>query len=506
MNQAADDHLRDASHFRGKADRIFLPTSEGEVASLLGTFQKQGISVTISGAGTGLTGARVPQGGVVLCTEKMNRILEVRWDRTSPAGIAIVEPGVTLSELDAALEPRGLFYPPDPGERKASLGGNVATNASGSRSFKYGPTRAYVQALRVVLASGEILEIRRGEITARQGILRIPFPAGASADLPVPTYRSRCPKNAAGYFAEDGMDLVDLFVGSEGTLGVVTRIELKVLPRPESVFSGILFFNTELDCFRFAAKAKGQAEWGQTLWGQTPEGLTPRVQGMGLSPRALEFFDSCSLRLLSEKHPDTPEHAGAALLFEQECSKSEQEALLQEWTGASESAGASASDCWFSHRPEDHREFRKFRYDLPVLVNEKVARNGFRKVGTDCAVPDPGAEEMFRFTLEELPKSQMAATLWGHLGDNHLHANFLPATQEEFKRALAFYERIARKAIQLGGTISAEHGIGKLRVPYLEMMVGREGLKEMARVKKGLDPRGILSPGNIFPIELLQEL
>jgi D-lactate dehydrogenase (cytochrome) len=371
-----------------------------------------------------------------------------------------------------------------------------------------------------VLASGEVLEIRRGQVIARQGTLRIPLPAGRSADLPVPTYRFRFPKNAAGYFAEDGMDLVDLFVGSEGTLGVVTRIELKVLPRPESVFSGILFFNTELDCFRFAARAKGWARAAQRLaLAEAPPRApaqrlalaeapprAPAQQKTPLSPRALEFFDSCSLRLLSEKHPDTPEHAGAALLFEQECSKSEQEALLQEWTGASESAGASASDCWFSHRPEDHREFRKFRYDLPVLVNEKVARNGFRKVGTDCAVPDPGAEEMFRFTLEEQPKSQMVTTLWGHLGDNHLHANFLPATQEEFKRALAFYERIARKAIELGGTISAEHGIGKLRIPYLEMMVGREGLLEMARVKKGLDPRGILSPGNIFPIELLQEV
>lgn len=485
MIQAPDDHLRDASHFRGKADRVFLPTSEGEVASLLRTFQKQGTPVTISGAGTGLTGARVPQGGVVLCTEKMNRILEVRWDGTSPAGIAVVEPGVSLGQLDAALEPQGLFYPPDPGEKKASLGGNVATNASGSRSFKYGSTRTYVQRLRVVLANGEVLDVQRGQVKALAGTLQIPLPEGRRAAVQVPTYRLRCPKNAAGYFAQDGMDLVDLFVGSEGTLGVVTQIELKILKRPESVFSGILFFDTEPDCFRFAAQAKGP--------------------GTGLSPRALEFFDSQSLRLLSEQHPDTPEHAGAALLFEQECRKSEQEALLQEWTRASETAGARASDCWFSHRPEDDRQFRKFRYDLPVLVNEKVARNGFRKVGTDCAVPEPAAEEMFRFYLEELPRAQMQYTLWGHLGENHLHANFLPKTKEEFDRALAFYERIARKAIDLGGTVSAEHGIGKIRIPFLAMMVGRKGLVEMARVKKALDPQGILCPGNIFPIELLRE-
>lgn len=278
------------------------------------------------------------------------------------------------------------------------------------------------------------------------------------------------------------MDLIDLFIGAEGTLGVVTEIELAIYPKPESVLSGVLFFDNEKDCFRFALQARE------------------------MGPRALEFFDSKSLAILSSKHADIPPRAGAALYFQRECRKEEQEALLQEWTRAAERAWARSSDCWFSHRPEDHKSFRKFRYDLPVLVNEQVAKNGLRKLGTDFAVPESRAHEMFDYYLQEVPAAKMEYAIWGHVGDHHLHVNFLPKTAEEFERAKAAYAKLARQAVKLKGTVSAEHGIGKARIPYLEMMVGRKGLLEMARVKKALDPQGILNPGNIFPIELLKEI
>ena len=150
--------------------------------------------------------------------------------------------------------------------------------------------------------------------------------------------------------------------------------------------------------------------------------------------------------------------------------------------------------------------FRKYRYDLPVLVNERVAANGFRKLGTDFAVPEESGKTLFDFYLTQLPVSGIQYAIWGHLGDHHLHVNLLPKSAAEFDFARELYGLLARKALELGGTISAEHGIGKLRIPYLEWMVGKKGLLEMARVKKALDPAGILNRGNLFPPELLQEV
>ena len=483
MTQALKPYLKDASHFRGEAQGLLLPASEEEIARIVGQAQQAGTPVTIAGAGTGLTGGRVPQGGLVLSTEKLNRILEFEWNVARSEGLVRVEPAVTLKELETALDPKGLFYPPDPGEKAAFLGGTIATNASGPRSLKYGPTRRYVRRLRVVLPTGDPLEIVRGKIREQAGFLEVPLPNGKSVPVPVPTYRSPRTKNSAGYFAEPGMDLVDLFVGSEGTLGVITEIELQVLKKPDAILSGILFFNSEQDCFTFATEAKHL-----------------------LHPRALEFFDSHSLRLLSEKHSDIPEHAGAALLFEEECRKGEEEKLLQTWTRAAEQAKARSSDCWFSHHPGDHILFRKYRYDLPVMVNERVAAAGLRKLGTDFAVPEESGKALFEFYLTQLPVSGIQYAIWGHLGDHHLHVNLLPKSAAEFDFARELYGLLARKALELKGTISAEHGIGKVRIPYLEWMVGKKGLLEMARVKKALDPAGILNRGNLFPPELLQEV
>ncbi len=461
---AYPEHLKDASHFQGTAESIAFPETEEEVASLLRQAYRQKKPVTVSGAGTGLTGARVPQGGRVLCTERMDRILQIQENT------AIVQPGVSLRRLEEALEPRGRFYPPDPGENRASLGGNVATNASGPRSLRYGATRRWVRRLRIVLPQGDLLELRRGEMRV------------ADFSIPIPTYRMPPTKNSAGYFASPDMDAIDLFIGAEGTLGVVTEIELETLRKPEAVLSGILFFDTEWDCFAFSEEA------------------------LRMGARALEFFDSRALAFLSKKHPDLPRGAGGALYFQRECGASDYETLLQGWTRRAEEMNARPSDCWFARQEQDLQMFRRLRVDLPMLVNEQTARNGFRKIGTDFAVPAPYAKGMLSYYLTELPKQPVEFLIWGHLGDRHLHVNFLPKSTEEFNRALETYAGMAKQFVQWGGTISAEHGIGKIRIPYLEMMVGREGLRQMARVKKAFDPEGLLNRGNIFPAELLDEV
>ena len=485
------DYLKDASQFQGQADRLLLPQNEQEAADFLREANSNKTPVTFSGGGTGLTGGRVPREGAVLSTERLNRILKIDWDEKRQAGAAVVQPGVPLKELEAALEAKGLFYPPDPGEKAAFVGGTVATNASGSRSFKYGATRLYVERLRLLLADGSPLEVRRGGTRAENGAFAIVLSGGKTLSVPLPSYRMPAVKNAAGYYAAPGMDLVDLFVGSEGTLGLITEIELKIFKKPEALFHGILFFPSEKECVRFAAEARRMGR---------EERAKPRMD-----PRALEFFDSRSLELLRPKHAAAaPDGAGAALLIEQECRAGEEPVLRQAWIEQAAKFGLLENLSRFSDRAADHAALRAVRYDLPVLVNEAASRNGFRKVGTDMAVPDAKGEEMLDFYLETLKRSGIDYVIFGHIGDNNLHVNLLPKTQRDFDRARDMYALFADKAVALGGTVSAEHGIGKLRISYLEKMVGQKGLKEMARVKLELDPNGLLNRGDIIPEELLK--
>lgn len=474
---AAEKHrsyLKDASHFKGKAKRIFFPSDESQISWLLKKANQTGIPLTLSGAGTGLTGARVPLGGDILSMERMNKILKIRRGNAGQEGYALLQAGVRLCDLERALEERGLFYPPNPGEKTAFLGGTVATNASGSRSFRYGATRRWVKGFRLLLPNGDLLSLTRGQVKAKQGIFTIALSNGKKVTLEIPRCPKGPPKNCAGYYARPGMDLVDLFIGSEGTLGVFTEVTLRILKQPEGLLSGFLFFPSEKSCFRFAQEAKK------------------------LKPRALEFFDSHSLRLLSRKHPNLPSKASAALFFEAETPGGKGPQAQEKWVKRLRKFKALPS--WFSSRPDGEPYFREIRHDLPVEVNQLLARGGFQKVGTDLAVPPEAAKAMFDFYLKELKRCRFPYVLFGHLGDNHLHANLLPRTQKEFERSKRIYRLLAERALALGGTVSAEHGIGKTRIPYLRMMVGEEGLRRMRRVKQALDPNGILSPGNIIPL------
>ena len=263
-------YLEDASGLKGgRADRLFVPQTDAEIAAILREASAGGIPVTIAGAGTGVTGGRVPFGGWVIALEKFDR-LDVH------TGHAVAGAGVLLRDVHAAAARTGQFYPPDPTETGASIGGNIACNASGSRSFLYGPTSRWVERLRVVLADGRILDVARGE--------PIDFDPGT---VPLPDVT----KNTAGYLLRPGMDWVDLFAGSEGTLGVVTEATLRLLPAPKSVLAGVVFF-----------RGDDEAVDAVETWRDA-------------RPRMLEYFDAPSLALLRTRHSDIPVEARAAEFF-----------------------------------------------------------------------------------------------------------------------------------------------------------------------------------------------
>ena len=428
-----------------------VPADEEGVAQVMRQASAAGIPVTVSGAGTGVAGGRVPFGGWVLSLEKFTR-LEVH------SGYVVAGAGVLLREVHAAALASGQLYPPDPTETGASIGGTIACNASGSRSFRYGATRAWVERLHVVLAHGRVLDVGRGE--------PIDFDPGT---VPLPAVT----KNTAGYLLRPGMDWVDLFIGSEGTLGVVTQATLRLRPTPKAVLAGLVFFPSD-----------DQAVSAVELW---------RVSA---SPRMLEYFDRPSLDLLRTRFPEIPAEARAAILFDQEL-ESEDDPEIDSWLERLEGTGALEEDSWFATTATDRERFRRFRHALPELVNDAVRRSGAMKMGTDFAVPLTRNREMlawYRKRLEaEFPGRYV---IFGHIGDAHVHVNLFsdPANPQH---AAALLTEFANKAVEMGGTVSAEHGVGKRKAHLLALQYAPEYLEAMRAVKRRMDPANILGRGTM---------
>jgi len=447
--QVPATYLEDASGFRGYAERVLIPADEAGVIAALREAAAAGVAVTIAGAGTGLTGARVPQGGWALSLEKLTRLeIHQRY--------AIAGAGVILRDLHAAANASGQFYPPDPTETSASIGGTIATNASGSRSFKYGATRRWIEGLRVVLADGRAMEVQRGDA--------IDFDLGT---IPLPPVT----KNTAGYLLRDGMDWIDLFAGSEGTLGVVTEARLRLLPAPEALLAGVIFFSSD------DAALNAVDDWRA-----------------GTSTRMLEYLDAPSLTLLRSRFPEIPGAARAAILFEQELENSH---AAEAWLARIEAAHG-LDESWLAESAADRERFRQFRHALPELVNDTCRRNGTLKMGTDHAVPVAHNREMLAWYRQRLEQEFPGRyVIFGHIGDAHLHVNILPAP-EEAERATALLAEFARHAVALGGTVSAEHGLGKRKAHLLALQYAPEHLEAMRAVKRRLDPGNILGRGTLL--------
>jgi D-lactate dehydrogenase (cytochrome) len=515
------NYLTDASNMAGgHADKLFIPETPDEIAQILREANDNKIPVTISGARTGTVGGAVPFGGYVISLERMNKIKSI--DQKSRT--AVVEPGVILGDFQKAVEAEGLFYPPDPTEWSCQIGGTVATNASGSRSFKYGATRGFVKGLEVILANGDRLKISRGDAVSTGGEpILIAAAGGSTITIPVPSYqRPDVRKNVSGFYNALPLDAIDLFIGSEGTLGVITEIELSLLQKPKGFFSGIVFFENESELLAFVddARATSFSRWNRkepraVATGSSNLGLRNSDFGFGrfdttnpqsairnpqLNASLLEYFDDRALKFISEKFPETPSGMAGAIFFEQETNDENEDALFEEWNSLLEKHNADLDRSWFTTNEQDREKMREFRHALPVSVNEFIAKHKQRKVGTDMAVPDDKFPGFLRFYKETLDASGIDYVIFGHIGDCHLHANLLPRNEAEAETSRHIYGRCVAQAVMLGGCVSAEHGIGKLKAKYLNVMMGERYLNEMAELKRAFDPNGILGRGNMLTI------
>lgn len=485
-------YLEDYSNLSGGfCDSVAIPENEKDVIDMLKSASGLSTPVTVIGAGTGVAGGCIPFGGISLSLEKLNKILNIRMNDDG-TGEALLEAGVLLEDFLSVIHKEGFFYPPNPTENGSSIGGNVATSASGARSFRFGTTRDFVLGIRAVLSSGEVVNLNRGEVFLdKEHNLSLTLCSGKRINFKLPSYIMPSVKNAAGYYVKDGMDAVDLFIGSEGTLGVITQISVKLLKKPESFIECYVFFLESESALTFVEKARSLSKENRDDFVKT------------INAVSLEFYDGNSLNFLRQKHPEIPRNISAAVYFEQEVNTSTEKYVIEAWSKLIECCGASLDNTWFAQTEKERHRLQAIRHDLPDLVNEFMKKKGLAKVGTDIAVPHSKLREMIDYYNTVLNNAGLRYIIFGHIGDSHLHVNILTENQEQHNKAKELYELFIKKALFFGGTVSAEHGIGKLKHHYLELMYGKRTLLEMAKLKKELDPECILGLDNIFPKELI---
>jgi glycolate oxidase len=440
-DERLDDYGRDESPLPvfHPPECAVLCSSTAEVSAVLRICLERKVPVTPRGAGSGMVGGALPvAGGVVLSTERMKTILEIDPDDL----VCRVEPGVVTGVLQAAVEEQGLFYPPDPASLEyCSIGGNAATNSGGPRAFKYGVTREYVLGLEVALMGGEVLRCGR-----------------------------RTAKGVTGY------DLVAGFVGSEGTFGVMTELTLKLLPKPQAAATILgIFTNT--------------AAAGTAISALLRDGMRPRV---------LEIADKVSIdHIRAKSRYRFPDNAGAIVLLEVD-GDPESMALQMERIGL-RCDELGALDVLVASEPAERRALWEARRAISPALKE-----GYRiKVNEDICVPRGRIVEMLARVDRVAAETQLTIAVFGHAGDGNLHVNLLshddPADPAVRAYMWAGAKRIFEHTIELGGTLSGEHGIGLTKRDYMPLEQSEQLLEWQRRWKAMWDPSGLLNPGKILP-------
>jgi FAD/FMN-containing dehydrogenase len=470
-----ESFAQDASGLVLVPDAVARPRSAGEAVEMLRACAAAGTPVTVAGALTGYVGGAVTDRGTVLSLRGLDRVLDVAVAPGGRSGVIRAQAGALLGDVKRAAAEHGLLLAPDPtSEEECSVGGAVAANASGARSLKYGATRPHVRALTVALADGRVEEFRRPAME----------------------------KNTAGFLMAH--DPVDWFVGSEGTLGVVLEAEFQLLPLPAAVVGLGVPFRTAAGALAFVAEARARrdAARGAEALGSAEEAA--RAADGSLNPRCLEYLDAPAFAIARAHVGGTwGEGAEAYVYAEEESFAGDAEPALDAWLELAERHGAMADDIQVFDGEAALRDARRMRHAVPATLNERAApyrAAGGRKVSTDWAVPYPRLAEALGMAAETARAHGVeVAAVFGHAGNGHPHTHFVARDAAELARVEEAVDATLRRVLAMGGTVAAEHGIGKVKRRWLPLQLSAVQLDAMRALKRALDPQGLLGPGNLFP-------
>lgn len=442
-------YSRDASGLELLPDAVARPTSRDEIMAILLEAQRDRTPVTAAGAQTSTTAASLTDTGVLLSMRGFTGIRDI--DHASHT--VRVAPGELLGPLKRQLAAEGWLFAPDPtSEDDCTVGGAIACNASGARSLRYGATRSHVRGLTVALMNGDVLELRRPMLE----------------------------KNTVGYAPLH--DLVDWFIGSEGTLGVILEAELSLLPLPAWVTGLSIPFPTDTAALAFVVSAR---------------------QSAALSPRCLEYLDAGAFAIARTAAADDAwAPAAAALIYTELSGSDDEEANLEAWMELAAAHGALDDDIRVYEGEAALRDARRLRHAVPATMHERAApyrAAGGRRVSTDWAVPYDRLGAALAASRRAVDVRGLTPPVtFGHAGNGHPHQNFVARDREELERITDAVSATLREVIALGGTVAAEHGIGKLKSRWLPLQMSATQRGMMRAIKHELDPGNLLAPGNIL--------
>lgn len=466
MEEKYEEYLIDESKYKGYADSISFPESEEEIKAILEKMRNEQAPVTIQGAKTGITGAAIPAGGHILNLSHMNKVIEhsILEDGT---GRIVVEPGINLMELQKEIGARfrkeHLFWPPDPTETSASIGGIIASGAQGISHMLYGDTAKYVESIRLIDGMGNIRDISTGQ---EEEIL-----------------------------PGEKINAMDMVIGKEGITGIITRITLKVIPKPETVW-GIVFFFED---------TAGAAAFVDVLRKELPEEDEAKVA-------AVEYIDRRSIDLIETRKetmtkikelPDIEEDIQALVYTELQGNEDGIEMLAESLMESAMECGSDPDRAWALSGDTEVEKLHAFRHAAAETANlyieeQRRKDDKITKLGTDMLVGNLSFGELLKRYEKEMEEADLRGCIFGHALENHLHVNILPEDYEAYKKGIVLIRKWAEETVNYHGKISGEHGIGKLRRQILGDYILEDYLTFCRKLKVHLDVEDRLNQGNIL--------